>query len=46
MAAEVKTMFIGAWSGADRECTEADSREGKQQHLNGLEVTEIVAKRF
>ena len=46
MAAEVKVMFFGSGSGEDPESIEADSWKVKQQHFNGLEVTEIVARRF
>ena len=47
MAAEVKAMFFGALGA--RKIEHALKRilgKVKQQHFNGLEVTEIVAKRF
>jgi hypothetical protein len=47
MAAEVKVMFFGALGA--RKIQNALTRilgKLKQQHFNGLEVTEIVAKRF
>ncbi len=47
MAAEVKTMFFGAL-GAKRieNALKRILEKVKRQHFNGLEVTEIVAKRF
>jgi len=47
MAAEVKVMFFGA-IGAKKIQNALKRILGKvkQQHFNGLEVTEIVAKRF
>ncbi len=47
MAAEVKAMFFGALGA--KKIQNALKRilgKVKQQHFNGLEVTEIVAKRF
>ena len=47
MAAEVKAMFFGAL--AAKKIEHALKRilgKVKEQHFNGLEVTEIVAKRF
>jgi hypothetical protein len=47
MAAEVKAMFFGALGA--KKIEQALKRilgKVKQQHFNGLEVTEIVAKRF
>jgi hypothetical protein len=47
MAAEVKTMFIGALGAKKIEnALKRILEKVKQQHFNGLEVTEIVAKRF
>src|ERR1700740_1990537 len=47
MAAEVKTMFFGALGGERIEkALKRILGKVKQQHFNGLEVTEIVAKRF
>ena len=47
MAAEVKTMFFGALGAKKIEnALNRILEKVKQQHFNGLEVTEIVAKRF
>ena len=47
MAAEVKAMFFGALGAKKIEhALKRILRKVKQQHFNGLEVTEIVAKRF
>jgi hypothetical protein len=47
MAAEVKTMFFGALGAKKIEnALKRILEKVKQQHFNGLEVTEIVAKRF
>ena len=47
MAAEVKTMFLGALGAKKIEnALKRILAKVKQQHFNGLEVTEIVAKRF
>ena len=47
MAAEVKTMFIGALGAKKIEnALKRILEKVKQQHFNGLEVTGIVAKRF
>lgn len=47
MAAEVKTMFIGALGAKKIEnALKRILEKVKQQHFNGLEVTDIVAKRF
>jgi hypothetical protein len=47
MAAEVKVMFLGS-PGAERIRTALRRilEKVKKQHFNGLEVTEIVARRF
>ena len=47
MATQVKAMFFGAL-GAEKiqNALKRILRKVKQQHFNGLEVTEIVAKRF
>jgi hypothetical protein len=47
MATEVKAMFFGA-RGAKKiqNALKRILRKVKQQHFNGLEVTEIIAKRF
>jgi hypothetical protein len=47
MATQVKAMFFGAL-GAEKiqKALKRILRKVKQQHFNGLEVTEIVAKRF
>jgi hypothetical protein len=47
MATQVKAMFFGAL-GAEKiqNALRRILRKVKQQHFNGLEVTEIVAKRF
>jgi hypothetical protein len=47
MATQVKAMFFGAL-GAEKiqNALNRILRKVKQQHFNGLEVTEIVAKRF
>jgi hypothetical protein len=47
MAAEVKAMFFGALRAKKIEhALKRILGKVKQQHFNGLEVTEIVAKRF
>ena len=47
MAAEVKVMFFGALGGKKIEhALKRILGKVEQQHFNGLEVTEIVAKRF
>ena len=47
MAAEVKAMFFGALGAKKIEhALKRILGKVKQQHFNGLEVTEIVAKRF
>ena len=47
MAEEVKTMFFGALGAKKIEnALKRILEKVKQQHFNGLEVTEIVAKRF
>jgi hypothetical protein len=47
LATQVKAMFFGAL-GAEKiqKALKRILRKVKQQHFNGLEVTEIVAKRF
>ncbi len=47
MAAEVKVMFLGALTAQKiQNALKRILRKVKQQHFNGLEVTEIAAKRF
>jgi hypothetical protein len=47
MATEVKAMFFGALGAKKiQNALKRILRKVKQQHFNGLEVTEIVAKRF
>ena len=47
MATQVKAMFFGALGTKKiQNALERILRKVKQQHFNGLEVTEIVAKRF
>ena len=47
MAAEVKAMFFGALGAKKiQNAVKRILEKAKQQHFNGLEVTEILAKRF
>ena len=47
MAAEVKVMFFGSVGAAKiQNALKRILGKVKQQHFNGLEVTEIVARRF
>ncbi len=47
MAAEVKVMFLGSLGAVKiQNALKRILEKVKQQHFNGLEVTQIVAKRF
>ncbi len=47
MAAEVKVMFLGSLGAVKiQNALKLILEKVKQQHFNGLEVTQIVAKRF